>query len=520
MRICFYSNQHFTIMNTNYFNSKLTALIILSIAFLGFSCDEENPMPPVDQPGMAPEVSFTALIDGNRLAKFDARELNTPMDLLDISGLENGENIISIDFRPATGQLYGLSSESRLYTINENTGEATGLGESAFSPGISGANASIDFNPTVDRIRLVTESGQNLRLHPELGTVVATDGSINGGMNPRIGAVAYTNSMAGANSTELFDIDFESDMLYLQTPPNDGGLQEVGELGLDFIGVGDMDILFDNRVALAVTFADNESKLYTVNLTSGQAEWVGTFDLPVISLALKTAPIAYAATEDNQLYRFNPMSPTMNPVDLEGLESGELVVGLDFRPANGQLYAITSESRIMTVNTANGQLTAVGSTLSPMLMGGSFGFDFNPTVDRIRLVSDTGQNLRLHPDLGTVVAEDGDLNPDSPFVNGAAYTNSIPTATTTELFVLDSETGMLYKQDPPNDGVLVPVGSLGVDFTSENGFDIGGTSGLAYALLDVDGSTSVYSINLETGAATEVADFNILATAMTLGLGF
>jgi hypothetical protein len=55
------------------------------------------------------------------------------------------------------------------------------VGSTVFSPAILGANASLDFNPTVDRIRLVTASGQNLRLHPELGTVVATDGSINGG---------------------------------------------------------------------------------------------------------------------------------------------------------------------------------------------------------------------------------------------------------------------------------------------------------------------------------------------------
>jgi hypothetical protein len=53
------------------------------------------------------------------------------------------------------------------------------LGNCVFSS-YSWANASLDFNPTVDRIRLVTASGQNLRLHPELGTVVATDGSING----------------------------------------------------------------------------------------------------------------------------------------------------------------------------------------------------------------------------------------------------------------------------------------------------------------------------------------------------
>lgn len=485
-----------------------------------FSCNDDERMPDMDGPGMAPEVEFTALISDNRIAKYDARELNSPMDVMSVNGLESGENLISIDYRPATGQLYALGSSSRLYVINENTGDATVLGESSFSPAIMGENASIDFNPTVDRIRLVTASGQNLRLHPELGTVVATDGDINGGMNPMIGAVAYTNSMAGASSTQLFDIDFSQNKLYLQNPPNDGGLEEIGDLGVDFMGMGNFDIIADNSTALAVTRHENESKLYTINLSNGRAEWVGTFNLPVIGLAFKTNPVAYAASEDNMLYRFDPTSPQMNAVAFSGLMTGETVVGLDFRPANGQLYAITSASRIMTVNTANGQLATVGTALTPLLMGTSFGFDFNPTVDRIRLVSNTGQNLRLHPDLGTVVAVDGNLNPGSPMVNGAAYTNNVANATTTVLFVLDSETNMLYRQDPPNDGGLVAIGSLGVDFTSDNGFDIGGDSNMAFALLEVGSSTGVYSINLSTGAATKISDFNINATAMAVGLGF
>jgi hypothetical protein len=62
----------------------------------------------------------------------------------------------------------------------------------------------------------------------------------------KIGAVAYTNSVAGATTTMLFDIDFEQDKLYMQSPPNDGGLQLVGDLGVNFEGTGDMDITADN----------------------------------------------------------------------------------------------------------------------------------------------------------------------------------------------------------------------------------------------------------------------------------
>jgi WD40 repeat protein len=489
------------------------------LSFTAISCNDDNNdmMTPAV---IAPDVNFTALASNNTILTFNARNLGTPTSTTPIVGLAASETIVSIDYRPATGQLYALGSSSRLYFINEKSGVATALGAASFSPVLAGGNASLDFNPTVDRIRLVTDSGQNLRLHPELGTVVVTDGIINGGVNAKIGAVAYTNSMAGATATMLYDIDFEQDKLYMQTPPNDGTLQLVGDLGVNFQGVGDMDILADNSTALAVTNNANVSTLYTIDLTTGKAVDVGKFTAPVISLAFKTNPIAYATTTGNMLVRFNPTSGNNNSVALTGLAASESIVGLDFRPANGALYAISNQSRLFSVNTASGALTVVGSTLVPGLSGTAFGFDFNPTVDRIRLVSNTGQNLRLHPDLGTVVAVDGNLNPGTPFITGAAYTNNIAGATTTALFVIDSQTDMLFRQDPPNNGTLVAIGNLGVNVDADSGFDIGGNSATAFALLKVNSVTSVYSINMATGAATKVSDVNIQATAMAVGLGF
>lgn len=497
--------------------ASILGLALLSLTAISCNDDDNNEMM---MPVAAPDVNFTALASNNTILTFNARNLATPTSTTPIVGLPASESIVSIDYRPATGQLYALGSSSRLYFINEKSGAATALGAGSFSPVVAGANASLDFNPTVDRIRLVTESGQNLRLHPELGTVVATDGVINGGTNPKIGAVAYTNSMAGATTTMLFDIDFDQDKLYVQTPPNDGGLQLVGDLGVNFQGVGDMDILADNSTALAVTNNANVSTLYTIDLTTGKAVDVGKFTAPVISIAFKTNPIAYATTSSNMLVRFNPTSGSNNSVALTGLAANESIVGLDFRPANGGLYAISNQSRMFSVNTASGALTVIGSPLLTALSGTSFGFDFNPTVDRIRLVSNTGQNLRLHPDLGTVVAVDGNLNPGTPFVTGAAYTNNIAGATTTSLLVIDSQTDMLYRQDPPNNGTLVAIGNLGVNVDADSGFDIGGNSAAAFALLKVNNVTSVYSINLVTGAATKVSDINIQATAMAVGLGF
>tara|TARA_R110001592_G_scaffold105579_3_gene297004 strand:- start:311595 stop:313058 length:1464 start_codon:yes stop_codon:yes gene_type:complete len=486
------------------------------------SCDEIFDKNPVKNPStMAPDVSFTALTDDNKIAWFNAQSLKNPSKTLSISGLPSGEQVISIDYRPATGQLYGLGMSSRLYIINEQSGVATSLGENSFSLGIMGDNASIDFNPIVDRVRLVTQSGQNLRLHPELGTVVAEDGSINGGNQPLIGAVAYTNSMAGATSTKLYDIDFSSNKLYLQIPPNDGGLEEVGDLGEDFMGMGNLDISPDNKNAFAVTLNEGISKLYTINLNNGNADWLGDFSIPVLGIAFKTDPVAYATSIDDYLFRFNPMNPGDDKVALTGLMDGEHIIGLDFRAMNGSLFGISNQSRLYTVNTSNGALTQVGSQLDPMFHSAqSVGFDFNPTVDRIRLVTSSGENFRLHPDLGTVVAIDGDLKPGDPMVNGAAYTNNIPNASTTELFVLDSKVNKLFKQDPPNDGVLVEIGDLGTSIFEGNGFDIGGDSGIAYALIKADGAYGIYTINLNTAKITKTADFNFDVVSMSVGLGF
>lgn len=139
------------------------------------------------------------------------------------------------------------------------------------------------------------------------------------------------------------------------------------------------------------------------------------------------------------------------------------------------------------------------------------------------MVSNTGQNLRLSPNDGTLAATDGNLNPGTPSVTAAAYTNNVAGASTTTLFDIDSNTDSVFRQDPPNSGGLVGIGSLGINVEATNGFDIGGASGTAYALLKVGATNSVYTINLTTGAATKVADLPASVTTvrgMALGLGF
>lgn len=223
----------------------------------------------------------------------------------------------------------------------------------------------------------------------------------------------------------------------------------------------------------------------------------------------------YALTSDNAIVSFAPGSPGSagTPMPITGLNAGETVLGIDFRPATNQLYAVGSSSQLYTINTSTGAATKVGSPFTPAINGMQVGFDFNPTVDRIRLITDSGQNLRLHPDTGAVVAVDGslaytpgDTNATAPqAITAAGYTNSDnDPATGTTLFDIDSANSTLVRQDPPNDGVLNTVGMLGVTTAQQVAFDIGPMGAyMANRPTAADGSR-LYRVDLATGAATEV----------------
>src|SRR5437867_1935256 len=131
-----------------------------------------------------------AVTTANVLLSFDSATPGTVTTIGPITGLQIGENVLAIDLRPATGQLYALGSTSRLYTINTTTAVATQVGSAgAFT--LSGTFFGFDFNPVVDRIRVVSDSDQNIRLNPNDGTLTATDVSLayaagdpNAGANP------------------------------------------------------------------------------------------------------------------------------------------------------------------------------------------------------------------------------------------------------------------------------------------------------------------------------------------------
>ncbi|MBX3322387.1 MAG: DUF4394 domain-containing protein [Phycisphaeraceae bacterium] len=248
-----------------------------------------------------------------------------------------------------------------------------------------------------------------------------------------------------------------------------------------------------------------------------------------IGVSNASADLVLGVTNNGVLISFEASNPSaiLSGVAISGLQVNEQIRGIDIRPATGELFALGSSSRLYTINRHTGVAMQVGiGPFQNMLNGSSFGFDFNPTIDRIRVVSNADQNLVLNPNDGTstqvtpLFYATGDVNEGiNPNVVGSAYTNNFAGALTSQLYGIDTGLDVLVRQ-ANSAGTLETVGSLGVDLTDVVGFDISGRTGIAYAsVLDVMLSrTTFWSIDLMTGQAMSIGEIGggSLVTAMTV----
>jgi hypothetical protein len=209
--------------------------------------------------------------------KFELDSPNT-IDLdVAITGLQGGESIVGIDFRDATGQLYGIGSTSRLYIINLVTGAATQVGAGAFTTALSGSFFGVDFNDGVDRIRIVSDAEQSFRVNPNDASVAGVDTAL----NPAGNVVAAAYLPPNGTLTTLYAIDSASDQLVMiggvnGTPsPNGGAITNVGALGVAVANDTGFDIDDDNEAIMSTNIAAGTTNLYTVDLGTGAATFIG-----------------------------------------------------------------------------------------------------------------------------------------------------------------------------------------------------------------------------------------------------
>jgi Ca2+-binding RTX toxin-like protein len=443
-------------------------------------------------------------------------------------------------FSPTTGlnAPYAVSG-STLYTIDLSTGQATSLGtigNGQFS--FVGLSATSIQTPSENSNDVISGGDGNDTLRGGSGNDLISgdngDDLVIGGTgndtltgnegDDTLGGGDGSDVLRGGNGSDVLDGESGNDSLDTgegadvllggagndSLKAGDGNDSLRGEAGNDSIDGGSgNDVMFGGAGSDTLIGAGGD------DFISGDA------DLRLFGL-----------TDNNTLVSFDPnrLSATQT-ITVTGV-NGKLL-GVDFRPADGLLYGITDGNQIYTINTTTGAATLVSTLNVPFNGTLQSGFDFNPVPDRLRLVDSNNSNFRINVDNGAVadnnmnlpgVQPDGNLafatqNPPDinagidPNITAVAYTNAFPggpspigvtpPTRSTQLFGIDSELDVLVLQNPPNDGTLRTIGSLGVDFGATAGFDIfSPTSGsnTAYAV----SGTTLYTIDLATGAATSL----------------
>ncbi|RUP42440.1 MAG: DUF4394 domain-containing protein [Acinetobacter sp.] len=524
-------------------NKRMTALAVAtlsSLTLLGCNSDSN------DDSELSNNNTGDTLILTNdgMISSIDRMTPNKMVSNLKITGLQSADELVGIDYRPKDSKLYAVGLLGNIYTLNPTTGAATFVrklmadpadttdGNAPFSQIIGNPNLiSVNFNPVADRLRVISDTGQNLRINVDTGATI-TDGSIKlTEANPAVVAAAYTNAFAGTGSTKLYSIDQNSDRIYLQNA-NAGTLGISAALGADINtnGGGGFDIDPVNNVGFAaLKLTSGAYKFYQLNLANigssndtvyASSDLANSFNtMGIRGIALKRASDAtaqgFGLTANNKLLNFTLNNPnTVTEKTLTGLLVDERFIGIDYRlrtstEHSAKLYGITNKANLYTINTDTG-LASLVTALKPAtgssftaLEGTSFAVDFNPNADRLRVISNTGQNLRINVDTGDTL-KDGDINgATGAKVTAAAYTNSFKTsvaALATELFDLDQGNKTLTKQSPPNNGTLNLIGDLGINLGTDSGFDIaGGDNGYALATISGESGASVlYRIDLNS----------------------
>jgi hypothetical protein len=519
-------------------------------------------------PAASHAQTFAILTDDDSMFLYSVG--TPPGAKMGFTGMTAGQRPVAIDYRPATRELYlmGYNSSNgstELYSVNTTNGAAVSAG-APVTLSLGTGSIGFDFNPTVDRIRVVGANKTNYRLNPNNGSITATDANLSyavGDPNvlsqPSIGAAAYTNSYPGLSTTTLYVYDESLNVLGSLASPNTGVINTVGTSGITVNTSNrttDMDIWFNpanktnTAFFVANTGTSNLDNLYSLNLSTGTATPLGPGtgtaikDIAVAPATLNnttplTGPLVYAlATPGKLLVSFDAKNPEQirTLVPITGTDTTHTLVGLDFRPADGTLYALgytmgssPNTYKLYTINPATGAAAAVNSGTDTLGLGNTMeiGFDFNPTVDRIRIVSaQTGANYRLNPLTGLVAATDanlqwatGDINAGRNVrVSTVAYTNSYPNTTTTTLNGVNDSGLVFVNINPPNNGTLntVSSGMFGV-------LPINGTTDLDY-FYDSTTTSNIGYVAANTGSATMDMLYTISASGTptlvdTIGYG-
>lgn len=538
------------------------------------------------------------LTDTNQLSSINRDNPSQLRTTAELSGfMTSGEEAIGMDFRPFNGNLYVVTKDAgnvgRVYTANTSTGALTFIatlvadpaddspGNTAYTT-LLGDNFGVDFNPAADALRVVSDAGQNLRIFldddrrpTKTAGQTITDLEINGGpANAETTGAAYTNSFDGTSSTRLFDIDTVNNRL-VQQNANPGTLTDIAPLGFDATEVNGFDIDPETNVGYALLTVGSSKGLYTVRipdpaetfpLAGNAAALVGNVNISgnVIGLAVElnanpTAVGLNGTLTAPTLFTFSLRDPNTitTPVAVTGLAMGDQLLGIDVRPATGDLYGFVrngTTGKLYTINPDTGAATLESTLTNAIAMGPALVFDaakvysidFNPAADRLRVVSSgngDGENYRINVETGATIIErdqlaapggdaaGGDLQPGATdpaaadfSVTQIAYTrnfsSTIRPTPPTKMYDIDATNASLLRQNPPNTGNLSLIGALTGTIDTFAGFDVvGGDDGarVLVARTGAAGPFSLFNVDLTTGAASAAG--NLIGTGATNVIG-
>jgi hypothetical protein len=247
--------------------------------------------------------------------------------------------------------------------------------------------------------------------------------------------------------------------------------------------------------------------------------------MAVAAPAAHALPAAGLNPTGSQLLLYDTAAPgtVLERHDITGLQPSEKLVGIDVRPATGQLYGVGivrtafDEGRTYVIDPGTGAATMVGP--SPFKSGmqiAEYGIDFSPVADILRVVSGAELNLRVNPNDGSLIQQDSNLAPASN-IDAIAYDQNVAGTTQTTLWGYDSGTFKVVRiggvdggppENSPNTGAVAqPFGSSGISPVGRAEMDFA-PDGKAFLTAQPDGATStLYSLNMSNGAATSVGNF-------------